>query len=125
MRRLEPSGTLHLVPSKNLRICHYHQLRRFAKESARQSPQMHLRPLVSRTGVPPVLRSRAAVPAALGRSPSLSPALPSHPVLLPYLPKTLPFPFIVAKNMDRPALPQPPMQLGEKLAPLSFGDLRV
>src|SRR5947209_1449038 len=51
--------------------------------------------------------------------------VPPHPILLPNFAKALPFAFVVAKNMDIVALAQPAVELGKKLTPLRFGDLRV
>ena len=47
----------------------------------------------------------------------------SKSVFGPNLLEALPLALVVAKDVDRPALPQPAVDLAEEIAPLHLGDL--
>src|SRR5258706_9731863 len=98
MRRFEPARALHFVTAENLGIGHDHQFGRLAKEAAGQSAEMQFR-------------------QKLG--------LFSKPIFAPNLLEALPLALVVAKDVHRPALAQPAVDLAEEIAPLHLGDLRL
>src|SRR5579862_4305274 len=95
MWRLQPSRPLRLISSKDFRIRHDGELGLLAKKSSRQRADMYLH--------------RARI---------------SQPVFPPNFLKTLPLAVVVAKQVQRCSLPQPAMQLAEKLLALRLGDVR-
>ena len=107
MRRLEPARALDFVPSENFRIGDDDEFRLVAHEAARDRTDVNGRNIALRR------------PVGAARQPSLAEA-----VFRPDFRETLPFTFIVAEDVNRVALPQPAMQLGEEFMPLCFGDLR-
>ena len=110
MRRLHPARPLYLVATEYFRIRHHHQLRRLANKSARQRTDLYDRPQLRQRSPGLFFRPNFRRRRAMN--------------VFPHLLKSLPLAVVIAKNMDRHVLPQPAMQLLEKLPALRLRHLQ-
>src|SRR5439155_7374304 len=125
-RCFQPSRTVDFVSSENFCVGDDDQFCFIEYKAAAERAE------VCRRAPPSVLRhflirgkflERCCAP----RSPGQAGCLPrlAKAIILPNLVEPLPLPFVVAENVNRMALPQPAMQLGEKFAALRLGHLRL
>ena len=123
VRRLEAARPLHLVTPEDLGVGDDDQPGLVAEEAAGQSAEVSAKS----EGRSPKAESRS-LRLRFARIELWSLRVRSflhQPVFLPNLGEALPLAVVVAEDVDRVALAQPAVQLGEELAPLRLGHLRL
>ena len=114
MRRFQPARTLDFVAAKNFRVGDNDEFGPVTKETARKSADLDLGFGVQESWG---CVARGAVPK------TGTPKTKDHQ-LFPDFFKPLSFAIVVAKDVDRVALPQPAMKLVEKFPAPGLGDLQ-